>query len=115
MQAAYRFPYLNYGMSRPQKGPCGASKCLKLGAGAGPSGGAGKTGRPSSVSAVQTSVPAAVHFAIEKEVGCKNALLNELMRAPFCSLWLRFSCHSGSARKAVHLCSRSAIEFQCNM
>src|ERR1039458_3688166 len=114
MQAPSRFPdKLRH--KPPAKRPVWDIQGPQIGCRGRAEGGAGKTGRPSCISAVRTSVPAAVHFTIEKEVGCKNALLNELIRAPFCSLWLRFSCHSGSARKAVHFCSRSAIEFQCNM
>ena len=54
------------------------------------------------------------YFTVEKAVGFKKALLNELMSGPFFSVSLRFSSHSGSAKKAVHFCSRSVIESQAN-
>jgi hypothetical protein len=57
---------------------------------------------------------AAGYFTKEKAVGCRNALPNELIRGPFCSVLARFSSHSGSVAKAVIFCSRSAIESQAN-
>jgi len=50
----------------------------------------------------------------EKAVGAQKALLNELMSGPFSSLLRNFSFHSGSARKAGHFCSRSAIDSQAS-